>query len=152
VGGAIAPAALEFVQKLSVGQQRQPLDNDGRTSGVAAQPLEAHPIVRRDADTCVKIETRNVRAPRTGGKILRLASIPDSEQAPAGIRPCRNPSLNRSTIEFGEKGLVPPERVGLLRIGVPAHAAIFEQLQNSIGDFRHHPGDFGSAGRRECPE
>ena len=59
--GSVAPAAPELVQEFAVGQERQPLDSYRWARSVAAQSLEPNPVVRRNTDSCVQIETGHAR-------------------------------------------------------------------------------------------
>jgi hypothetical protein len=65
VGGAIAPATTETVEKPSVRETQEALGGQGGSCDVAAQALEAFSAPCRDGDVGVKAQTPEGRAAGT---------------------------------------------------------------------------------------
>ena len=88
VGGPVAPAVPQSIQEPAVGQERQTIRGDGGARGIAAQTLEAEPILARNAYTCMDAEAGNrCAAPAIRNrKVFHFDRITGFGDACSGVR------------------------------------------------------------------
>ena len=108
MGRAITPSSAQLVDDLAVSGEREALGGDRASCDIAAEVLEADPVVGSDANFGVQGEAVLVRAESAGSSVEAVCVIRLLDQAldaPTGLRPEGDASLDGGGGEEGEDGI-----------------------------------------------
>jgi hypothetical protein len=146
VGGAVAPAVLEPVEKPPVLHPREPLGGDRRAGHVAAEALEAETITGGDGHVRVQADAAHAGAALAFEcrKILRIDAIAHAQHALARSATRSNAAGDGGAVELRQERLVLGQGIGL-----GAEAPAFEEPRDASGDQSHHPLDLRVFGGRQ---
>jgi hypothetical protein len=124
MGRPVAPWRLEHHEHRTVGPQREAVLRDGRAQQVATELLEPVPVLARHRDPRVQVAAVAPRLQRPRRLRPRRVGIPaEALDTCAGPRSERQPPLDRSTRESGQRPRLGRERIGGVGIGGQASAA-----------------------------
>jgi hypothetical protein len=150
VGGAVAPAVLEPVEKSPVLYPREALGGDRRAGHVAAEALEAATIPGGDGHVRVQADAAHAGAALASDlrEVVRVDAVAHAQHALARSTARGDAAGDGGAVELGEQRLVCGQRIDLRGIGLGAEVPAFEEPRDAPGDLPHHPLDLGVLGRR----
>jgi len=145
---------LQAVLQSPVGQLLQTLGRDRRTRDVAAQPLQAAAVIRRDTHVGVQVHVGNTGASRRPRNCYVLRIDPVSQTYDPLARPgTRGDALaHRGAVQRREQGLVLTERIDLAGMISVSEATALEQPGQTTGDTGGDTGHLVIVGRWERME